>query len=85
MIKMNKHVEKDDSKPLARRFQSDEHAHAYVLGLEDAKRALGAHRLLGMDPWQAMNQLWMETKEHHPTLDIPDPPDLEYSANKRQG
>lgn len=83
MIEINKHIEKDESMPLARRFQTPEFAHAYVLGLEDAKRALGAHRLLDMDPWQMLNTLWMETKTNH-ALDIPDPPDLEYSKNKRR-
>jgi hypothetical protein len=75
MIPRDETIEQVDSKPIARHFQSPELAHAYILGIEDAKRALGAHRMLGIDPWRSLNSIWLETKSNH-NLTIPDPPDL---------
>lgn len=74
MIPRDERIEKEDSKPIARHFQSPELAHAYTLGLEDGMRALGAQRMLRKDPWEMLRALWRETKANH-HLDIPDPKD----------
>lgn len=81
MIQPNEQVENAGSKPLARRFRTPEMAEAYVLGLEDAKRCLGAQDMLGVNAWYGINELWMETKGNY-QLDIPDPPDLEHVRKK---
>lgn len=72
MIPHDERIEAADSKPIARRFQSPELAHAYILGLEDGMRALGAKRILGTDPHEMLRSLWRETKHHH-SLNIADP------------
>lgn len=78
------YVEAPDSKPIDRRFRNTEYAEAYILGLEDAKRALGAQRLFPhLSAWETLNSLWMETKANH-KLTIMDPPDLEYSRTKHR-
>jgi hypothetical protein len=83
MIEHDEIIEQIESKPLARLFQSQSMAHAYILGLEDAKRCLGAQRILGIDPWFSLNSLWMEIKTNHNLKHIPDPSDLEHVKNTR--